>query len=261
MPQAALNEHDRQTVNHCRRRKRSQCAGIIFLFILLGALLCSFLTVIIWMKDSKYQPRTHLVLIGHHDYTTNDNIQQAIQELGILGTFMTQDVNVIQQKIMLLPWIKQVKVRKKWPDELKIYLVEYVPVACWNDFRKVDVNGISFSEPEEWVTKEILPMLYGPEGSENDVLHGYHIMSNILSSSKYTLKIVAMSARHAWQLTLNNNIRLELGRNDPTSRLQRFIELDPLLQQQGKAESKHIMYIDLRYESGASISWSPLFIN
>ncbi|STM08208.1 cell division protein FtsQ [Escherichia coli] len=44
----------------------------------------------------------------------------SILALGEPGTFMTQDVNIIQTQIeQRLPWIKQVSVRKQWPDELK----------------------------------------------------------------------------------------------------------------------------------------------
>lgn len=74
---------------------------------------------------------------------------------------MTQDVNIIQSQIERLPWIKQASVRKQWPDELKIHLVEYVPIARWNDQHMVDVDGNSFSVPSDRVNKQNLPMLYG----------------------------------------------------------------------------------------------------
>ncbi len=58
---------------------------------------------------------------------------------------MTRDVNIIQTQIeQRLPWIKQVSVRKQWPDELKIHLVEYVPIARWNDQHMVDAEGNTF---------------------------------------------------------------------------------------------------------------------
>ncbi len=86
---------------------------------------------------------------------------------------MTQDVNIIQSQIERLPRIKQASVRKQWPDELKIHLVEYVPIARWKDQHMVDADGNSFSVPADRVNKQNLPMLYGPEGSENEVLQGF----------------------------------------------------------------------------------------
>lgn len=63
-------------------------------------------------------------------------------------------------------------VRKQWPDELKIHLVEYVPIARWNDQHMVDAEGNTFSVPPDRTSKQVLPMLYGPEGSANEVLPG-----------------------------------------------------------------------------------------
>ena len=44
------------------------------------------------------------------------------------------------------------------------------------------------------------------------MLEGYRAMSATLAASKYTLKMAAMTARHSWQLALDNDVRLELGR-------------------------------------------------
>ncbi len=64
------------------------------------------------------------------------------------------------------------KRQKQWPDELKIHLVEFVPMARWNDQHMVDAQGNSFSVPAARTSQQVLPMLYGPEGSESEVLRG-----------------------------------------------------------------------------------------
>ncbi len=261
MSQAALNARDRETDNGPRRSNGTQLAGIIFLLMVLGTILWSGWMVVGWMKDASRLPLSKLVVTGERHYTTNDDIRQAILALGAPGTFMTQDVDIIQQQIERMPWIKQASVRKQWPDELKIHLVEYVPVAHWNDLHMVDADGKSFSVPAERLGKQKLPLLYGPEGSEQDVLEGYRAMSSVLAASKYTLKMVAMTARHSWQLALDNDVRLDLGRDDRMGRLQRFIGLYPVLLQQAQAENKRVSYVDLRYDSGASVGWAPAFID
>ncbi|TQI78847.1 cell division protein FtsQ [Serratia fonticola] len=261
MSQAALNARERETDNGPRRSNGTQLAGMIFLLMVLGTILWSGWMVVGWMKDASRLPLSKLVVTGERHYTTNDDIRQAILALGAPGTFMTQDVDIIQQQIERMPWIKQASVRKQWPDELKIHLVEYVPVAHWNDLHMVDADGKSFSVPAERLGKQKLPLLYGPEGSEQDVLEGYHAMNSVLAASKFTLKMVAMTARHSWQLALDNDVRLDLGRDDRMGRLQRFIGLYPVLQQQAQAENKRVSYVDLRYDSGASVGWAPAFID
>ncbi|MFH8133384.1 cell division protein FtsQ [Pantoea osteomyelitidis] len=260
MSQAALNVRNREAQEQRARSGRSNGArlfGIGFLLIVVGIMIFGGLVVLKWMNDASRLPLSRLVVTGQTHYTTNDDIRQAILSLGAPGTFMSQDVNIIQQQIERLPWIKQVSVRKQWPDELKIHLVEYVAIARWNDLHMVDADGVSFSVPANHAGKETLPMLYGPEGSEKEVLAGYHNLSDVLKANKITLKAASMAARRSWQLVTSDDVRIELGRSDTMKRLQRFIELWPVLQQQAQTENKRVDYVDLRYDSGAAVGWSP----
>ncbi|AUX92385.1 cell division protein FtsQ [Mixta gaviniae] len=261
MSQAALNvRREAQEKARTGRSNGSRLAGIIFLLLVIGTTLAGGVAVLKWMNDASRLPLSRLVVTGKTHYTTNDDIRQAILSLGAPGTFMSQDVNVIQQQIERLPWIKQVSVRKQWPDELKIHLVEYVPVARWNDLHMVDAEGKSFSVPANHIGKETLPLLYGPEGNEQDVLDGYRQMSTVLAASKFSVKAASMTARHSWQLVTGDDVRIELGRSDNMKRLKRFIELWPMIQQQAAADNKRVSYVDLRYDSGAAVGWAPAFI-
>ena len=244
MSQAALNTRNRddeEEYSSSRRSNGTRLAGIIFLLGVLCTVFISGWMVLGWMEDAQRLPLSKLVVTGERHYTRNDDIRQSILALGSPGTFMTQDVNIIQSQIERLPWIKQASVRKQWPDELKIHLVEYVP----------------FSVPSDRVNKHNLPMLYGPEGSENEVLQGFREMGQVLAKDRFTLKDAAMTARRSWQLTLTNGIKLNLGRGDTMKRLARFVELYPVLQQQAQTDGKRISYVDLRYDSGAAVGWEP----
>ncbi|MDU7648777.1 MAG: FtsQ-type POTRA domain-containing protein [Klebsiella michiganensis] len=212
MSQAALNtrNHEEEDETSSRRSNGSRLAGIFFLLAVLCTVLVSGWMVLGWMEDAQRLPLSKMVVTGERHYTRNDDIRQAILALGSPGTFMTQDVNIIQSQIERLPWIKQASVRKQWPDELKIHLVEYVPIARWNDQHMVDVDGNSFSVPSDRTSKQNLPM-----------------------------------------------IKLNLGRGDTMKRLQRFMELYPVLQQQAQTDGKRISYVDLRYDSGAAVGWVP----
>ena len=246
MSQAALNTRNSdEEVSSSRRNNGTRLAGIFFLLTVLCTVLVSGWVVLGWMEDAQRLPLSKLVLTGERHYTKNDDIRQSILALGAPGTFMTQDVNIIQSQIERLPWIKQASVRKQWPDELKIHLVEYVPIARWNDQHMVDAEGNAFSVPADRTSKQVLPMLSGPEGSASEVLQGYRDMSQVLAKDRFTLKEAAMTARRSWQLTLNNDIKLNLGRGDTMKRLARFVELYPVLQQQAQTDGKRISYVDL----------------
>ncbi|EOC0209778.1 cell division protein FtsQ [Cronobacter dublinensis] len=258
MSQAALNTKNRPEENTVSRRNNgTRLAGIVFLLAVVLTVIFGGWMVLGWMEDAQRLPLSKLVVTGERHYTRNDDIRQSILALGAPGTFMTQDVNIIQNQIERLPWIKQASVRKQWPDELKIHLVEYVPIARWNDQHMIDSDGTAFSVPADRASKQNLPLLYGPEGSENEVLQGYRAMGQVLAKDKFTLKDAAMTARRSWQVTLSNDIKLNLGRDDTMKRLERFVELYPVLQQQAQTDGKRISYVDLRYDSGAAVGWEP----
>ncbi|MFS1563125.1 MAG: cell division protein FtsQ [Candidatus Arsenophonus phytopathogenicus] len=258
MPQASLNVHNKapkERHNDGGRSNGSYLAGIIFFLIVLGTIIWSGWMVLNWMKDVNRLPISKLVITGERHYTRDDNVRKAILALCMPGTFMTIDVNAIQNQIKTMPWIRQVTVRKQWPDELKIHLVEYKPYAKWNDTFFINAEGSVFSLPALLNVKGNFLMLYGPQGSQKEVLEMYRVMQQQLAPHNFSIKSVSMTARRAWQLVLANDIRLNIGKQDIKERLNRFVELYPLLKQ---VTDKRIGYIDLRYGSGAAVGWLPL---
>lgn len=234
--------------------------GVIFFLIVLGTIIWSGWMVLNSMKNINQLPISKLVITGERHYTLDDNVRnnvrKAILALGMPGTFMTIDVNSIQNQIKTMPWIRQVMIHKQWPDKLKIHLVEYKPYAKWNDTFFINAEGLVFNIPALLNIKGNCLMLYGPQGSQHEVLDMYRVMQQQLAPHNFSIKSVSMTVRRAWQLVLiNDDIRLNIGKQDIKERLNRFIELYPLLKQ---ITDKRIGYIDLRYGSGAAVGWLSL---
>ncbi|URJ24065.1 cell division protein FtsQ/DivIB [Blochmannia endosymbiont of Camponotus sp.] len=210
-----------------------------------------------WIHNVCCSPVSYMIVTGKRHYTTDIDINQLIVKLGVLGTFITQDVNIIQKQIESLPWIQQVSVRKQWPDTLKVHITEYIPLAYWNDLQTISTTGIIFRVPKEYRDndKKVIPSLYGPEGSERVVLANYYVLNEILKSIKFQIKSVQMDTRCSWQLVLQDNIHLKLGRNNIIGRLYYFIKIYPILIQKINDHNTCIDYIDLRYRSGCAVRW------
>lgn len=60
------------------------------------------------------------------------------------------------------------------------------------------------------------------------------------------VKGVTIDERGAWQVTLDNDIILKLGRGDWKPKLDRFVTIFPQIE---VPEGKRINYVDLRYAS------------
>ena len=115
MSQAALNNKEIKEKRHSDRPSNgSYLSGLIFFLCVIATIIWGGIQVVNWMKDANRLPISKLVLTGERHYTTNDDVRQAILSLGQPGTFMTQDVNIIQQQIERMPWIRQVTVQNSW---------------------------------------------------------------------------------------------------------------------------------------------------
>ncbi|GAL13019.1 cell division protein FtsQ [Vibrio astriarenae] len=64
---------------------------------------------------------------------------------------------------------------------------------------------------------------------------------------------LVLNERRAWQIILDNGMRLELGKESMDERIDRFVSL---YYQLGE-KAQRVSYIDLRYDTGAAIGWFP----
>ncbi|OAN16573.1 cell division protein FtsQ [Photobacterium jeanii] len=222
-------------------------AVIVFIAWLLNAALS-------WMTDTNRMPLSQLVIQGELKHLTTDDVRQAILQLDHLGTFMTQDIGELQGALESLPWVAHASVRKQWPETVKVYLLEHQPAAIWNQSHLVNEHGDVFYADASQVADLPLVKLVGPEGSSPRVFAALNEMQPRLQLAGFEIDTLILNERRAWRVELTNGIRLEIGRKMRMERLERFINLFPELEAQGKA----IAYIDLRYDIGVAVGWKTV---
>ncbi|OCG30362.1 hypothetical protein A9G34_02940 [Gilliamella sp. Choc4-2] len=270
MKQVRQAAHRREDKN--RRRllifcNTEQLIGFLFFIMIIFISVWIVQSVKDWMDDPEQMVLSQLTLSGEHTYTSEDDLREAILGLGLPNTYIGQDVNDIQQEILRFPWVKQVSVRKQWPDRLIVYIEEYKPAFYWNDLFLLDNNGNVFSVPLDRISELELPRLYGPEGKAKPVLETYVKLNDIskkLASNQLVLHIKAAIAdeRNAWQLIVKQcigdfceeaqELKLMLGNENIEQRYQQFIKLFPEIQLRIPADER-ITVADLRYENGISV--------
>ena len=88
-----------------------------------------------WLSQQVFgqenSPVNSVVISGEMPFTQEQEVMAAMNDID-LGNFFEVDVNNIQAQVAALPWVYSVAVRKQWPDEVKIYVVDQTPVALWN---------------------------------------------------------------------------------------------------------------------------------
>ncbi|MBQ4851904.1 cell division protein FtsQ/DivIB [Pseudoalteromonas sp. MMG012] len=224
--------------------------GLGFFIVVIFGLIKSMYWVSDWLVVHKDAQFRQLTVLGQPSYSSEHDIVTAIRRVD-LSSYFELDVKAVRESVLSLPWVASVSVRKQWPDQLQVYVVEHKPVAIWNSDLLLNESGDVFQAPSESLTS-MLPQLYGPEGSETEAWHTFLQLKAMLEVNQFHLVSLALSERFAWQLWLENGIRLNLGREEKAKRVQRFIDVYPKMH---KPNGALIDAIDLRYDTGLAVSW------
>ena len=168
----------------------------------------------------------------------------------VKGNFFTVDIEQLRLSLEKLAWVRSVSIRREFPDRLALSFEEHQPLARWNNSALVNRQGEVFSANAD----QELPDFIGQAGDSKDVAQRYAQFNRQLAALNLQVMQVALNARHAWQLQLNNGMVLELGHEDMQQRLARFVAVYPYAEGRWqKAEGGGAVYVDLRYRNGFAV--------
>ena len=165
------------------------------------------------------------------------------------GNYLETTLGQVISEVESHPWIAAASARRVWPDTLLITITEQRPVAIYNDTQYLGLSGDLFEPPKP--VNEPLPRLYGALSETMQVYSHYGVFSDRLSDFS---KVISVSRGHdmGWQITLENGINVQLGRNDILGRLSRA--RDVLDRLDGEKLAK-LQEIDARYDNGIALAW------
>ncbi len=148
-----------------------------------------------------------------------------VAERQVRGTFFTVDLDHVRASLEKLPWVREARVERHWPDTLVVSLVEHVPLARWNDDALINESGEVFVA----ALTARLPRLSGPEGSSAEVVAAYRRHQAALAPLGMRISELSLSPRRSWHIRLDNGMQFALGRDQTDARLARFVALYPRL--------------------------------
>ncbi|MCL2829700.1 MAG: cell division protein FtsQ/DivIB [Betaproteobacteria bacterium] len=172
----------------------------------------------------------------------------------------------LRRSLEKLPWVRRADVRRYWPGQLLVTIEEQEAVAVWGEREEkatageewVNSYGEVFSAPpvaEMQKNLAALPVLSGPPGHAAEVLQRYGEFLPQLRSIGRTPVRVALSSRLAWQVRLDDGMRINLGREQQQSqlaqRLTRFVTYYPTIAEANQAAK--VAIVDMRYPNGFAL--------
>ncbi|THF61959.1 FtsQ-type POTRA domain-containing protein [Pseudothauera nasutitermitis] len=208
-----------------------------------------------WLLARPFFPLREVVLLSPPAQVTSAQLEY-VARAAIHGNFFTVDLDQVRADFEKLPWVRRAEVRRRWPDTLELRLQEHQAVAYWTsgddgDTRLVNRQGEVFVA----ASNARLPSFAGPQGSAAYVLAHYESFVRRLAPLGHELVGVVLSAREAWQLRLDNDMVIVLGREQDKApldeRLARFVAAWP---QAREGIGVQVAVADLRYPSGFALT-------
>lgn len=226
----------------------------LVMMALMGLVL--FVAVTYWSEHKRlladFLPIRYVRIEGVFQHTSKESIKKVLLPL-VMTDFFSVDMQVIQQAVMQLPWLKKATVKRIWPDAIDIKVTEQIPAVRWGEQSLLNPNGELFT-PESVAEFQNLPLIMGPKGYEARLLEIMRGLEVALADRSMHLAEFKVNERRSWEIVLQNGIVIKLGRNGQLKNFQRFLKTLDLL---GRDKIEVIAQVDLRYPNGYAITWKP----
>lgn len=202
-----------------------------------------------WLASDRW-PFRQLSVNGEFRHVSLEQIRAAASKELAPGYFAV-DLERVRAEVAALPWVEHVEVRKRWPDQVVLTVIEREAVAIWGSEKLLSGRGDLFSVPHHEIPQG-LPRLLGPAAQRREIWNFFVQAERALQPIGLSPSGVALSGRGAWTLPLSNGGSLLLGRTDARSRLARFSAVFQSLVINDPATLERA---DLRYANGFALRW------
>ena len=197
------------------------------------------------------EPIDQVTLEGRFQRVSPLELEQAVRKRVDGAGLVSVDLAALQRSVEELPWVDRATVARAWPRGLRIEVTEQVAAARWGADGLLNARGELFLTGARFLPPE-LPRLSGPVGSEGAVARRYLAIQGRLAEGGVRLTALRLDARGAWEIDLDNGVRIRLGRRDVDERFERFVAAALRLVVQRGAE---LAYVDMRYSNGFAAGW------
>ena len=210
-------------------------------------------TAVIALQRLPFYPLREVQVTGALSQVQRSQLEHAARGV-VQGNFFTVNIDAARTAFEKLPWVRRAEVRRQWPDRLELRIEEHVPVARWRGIDGESRLVNSYGEVFAGSIDLPLPLFSGPEGTSAEILARYKEFEEALSKIALHPRVVALSAREAWQVRLDNGLLLDLGRDQAklplAERVARFTEHYPNVVKRSQVQ---IVAVDMRYPNGFTL--------
>lgn len=220
-----------------------------FKVVLIGIIVLCVICTINQFKVSHYFPIKTVRIYGLN-HIEHQEVQALLLPL-VKNGFFSVNVEHIRDSLLQFAWVSDIFVRRAWPDQIEITVLEKNPIARWNGDILLSQAGELF-KPKQLSNPDQLPIFHGPDGQHVFMLDYFSKINRLLTPLHAKISYLELTPYLTWKVKLDNGISLKVGHRDILTRLDHFVKVYPRIVGE---RAKDVDYIDLRYPNGMAIRW------
>ncbi len=172
----------------------------------------------------------------------------------LAGGLLALDLQPVRELFEAVPWVRQARVQREFPNRLRVTLEEHKAVAWWGQagsgYLVSQLGEVFEASPDEGGG---LPELAGPPEQSARVWDLFQTLSVEFKRLEFELVRLELTDRGSWRATLGSGAAIELGRGEPAELLERVNRFTATLSQLTQRYPGAVQSVDLRYPNGYAL--------
>ena len=154
-----------------------------------------------------------------------------------------------------LGWVHQVRVRRQWPDDLRIAIVRETLAASWGGEGFLTTGGDVVSVPPslDEPPPDDLPVLKASLSDGFQAMDVYNLLSGSARDAGLRIARLEEDRAGSWTVDLGDGTEVVLGTTALRARFERFLTVYRSALRDTLAQ---VEKVDARYHAGVSVRWN-----
>jgi cell division protein FtsQ len=213
-----------------------------------------FLITIIPGAWSGIWPVEKIAIVGEVEHLEQYQLAKIISAKEFSG-MLSVDLQQLRNKVIQLPWVKDVQIRKVWPDTLSFRVKEHQVIALVNQAYLTDDGDLI--ERGSYISKRAVLKLEIDKvqlDKQPDLLALYNKLKKIQSSlagRQLSIEKLEISQTNNWLIQIKNKFLIKAGRKQQLQRIEKFLQVYVVIKNKSK-----LMSVDLRYSNGLAVKFA-----
>ena len=178
-------------------------------------------------------------------------VQQAV--VSVLAKPGMHGAREVAAAVEAIGWVRQVQVRRRWPDTLQVSVVRDTLAASWGDDAYLTTGGdVVPVPPSEGGPDSDLPILSGSLSDGAETMRVYNLLNG--SVHALGLRIVRLEEDRVgnWTVAFADGMEVVLGSTALRERFDRFLVV---YRRELADAAKGVVRVDARYHAGVAVRW------